>query len=243
MALQIGLHLVVLIAAFLQAVTGIGFALIAGPVILLAMNDGSAFQVTAVLSFLIAIVLAPRIWRFAHKDAFKALGVGAALGLIPGILLYATVGANTLKIGAGLVLTALCVQFLFGARSEGQKRPVNRGIGFISGCLGGALAMPGPTAAIGLARAGADKTVSRATILSFFVLFYPFIFLGQSLAAGLTQDTVTATALFVPATLAGTFAGRWAEPHVNETHYRRAVLFFLVVIACSLLVTGFREVV
>ena len=243
MALQIGLHLVVLTAAFLQAVTGIGFALIAGPVILLAMNDGSAFQVTAILSFLIAIVLAPRIWRFANRDAFKALSVGAALGLIPGIVLYATVGTSFLKIGAGLVLAALCVQFFFGVGTPNRKRPVSSGIGFVSGCLGGALAMPGPTAAIGLARAGADKVVSRATILTFFVLVYPFIFLGQSLAAGLTQDTMMATALFVPATLAGTLAGRWAEPHVNETHYRRVVLFFLVVIAGSLLFTGFRAVV
>ena len=41
-------------AALFQAATGTGFGVIAGPVILMALNDGSAIQVSIVLRLLIA---------------------------------------------------------------------------------------------------------------------------------------------------------------------------------------------
>ena len=55
--LLLALNLAVLLGALLQAASGIGFGVIAGPMILIALNDGSAIQVTSILSLLIAVVL------------------------------------------------------------------------------------------------------------------------------------------------------------------------------------------
>ena len=50
----LAMHAAVFVASLLQAATGIGFGVIAGPIILLAMNSGSAVQVTILLSLMIA---------------------------------------------------------------------------------------------------------------------------------------------------------------------------------------------
>ena len=39
------LNVVVLVASALQSATGIGFGVIAGPILLIVLNDGSAIQV------------------------------------------------------------------------------------------------------------------------------------------------------------------------------------------------------
>ena len=63
----LALHGAVLAAALFQAATGIGFGILAGPIILMVMNSGSAVQVTILLSLLIAVVLAPSLYRRADK--------------------------------------------------------------------------------------------------------------------------------------------------------------------------------
>ena len=70
-ATLIALHAAVFAAALLQAATGIGFGVIAGPIILMVMNSGAAVQVTILLSLLIAVVLAPSLYGQVHK---KVLG-------------------------------------------------------------------------------------------------------------------------------------------------------------------------
>ena len=51
------LNIAVLAASLLQAATGIGFGVIAGPILLLALDSGAAIQVSIALSFAIALAL------------------------------------------------------------------------------------------------------------------------------------------------------------------------------------------
>ncbi len=53
------LNVAVFGAAALQSATGIGFGVIAGPVLLIALNSGSAIQISIILNLLIASILAP----------------------------------------------------------------------------------------------------------------------------------------------------------------------------------------
>ncbi len=50
-------------ASALQSATGIGFGIIAGPALLIVLNDGSAIQVSVMLNLLIALLLAPTLWQ------------------------------------------------------------------------------------------------------------------------------------------------------------------------------------
>lgn len=247
--LDIALQVSVLTAAFLQTVTGIGFALIAGPVILLVTASQVGMPVSALLSILISVTLLRVIWRDADPKAVRRLATFSAVGLLPGALLFATADATDLKLIAGVVLAGLIMLIMRGpraARSPGAAVAPGRigaGLAILSGALGGALAMPGPTAAVGLARAGYVKRTSRASILGYFLVFYPLVFGAQWAVAGLPPGTLGIAASLVPATLVGTLAGTWVEPRVNEALYRRLVLFFLCLIALSLMADALGRII
>lgn len=241
-AIEIGLHGAVVLAAFLQTITGIGFAMIAGPVILLALNDGSAVQVTTLLSLLIAVVLAPGLRSRIDPPMLKQLSIGALAGLPFGIALFALVGVDLLKLIAGLTVGVLTALTLMIRRHEGAAlRPASWGdwaSGGVSGLFGGCLAMPGPTAAVRMNARNFDKMVTRATILAMFVLVYPLIFAAHALTVGVTRETLITSAILIPSTLAGVVIGHFAAPHVSERLFRNMVLVLLAATSATLLVAG-----
>ena len=57
------LNVAVLVASALQSATGIGFGVIAGPILLIVLNDGSAIQISIALNLLIAV--------FCHRSCGK----------------------------------------------------------------------------------------------------------------------------------------------------------------------------
>ena len=91
----------VLGASALQAATGIGFGVIAGPVLLIAMNDAAGIQVSVVLNLLIALLLAPAIYRLADRQVLNNLALGVLLGSPLGLLVYMNLDIAALKGLAG----------------------------------------------------------------------------------------------------------------------------------------------
>ena len=237
-----GLQAVVFLAAFLQAVTGIGFAMIAGPFILLALNDGSAVQVTTLHSFLIALLLAPGLRAAIDRTMLKQLSLGALIGLPFGLALFSWVGVDQLKFVAGLAVgTLTLLTFLIRRQPGAPLRPANWidwVSGAASGLFGGCLAMPGPTAAVRMNARNFDKSVTRATILAMFVLIYPLILAAHALTVGVADETLTTTALLIPGTLLGVIAGHFTARHVSEALFRNMVLVLLVATSITLLVAA-----
>ena len=67
-------------ASVLQAATGIGFGVVAGPLLLIVLNDSAAIQVSVALNLLIAVILAPSLWRIADRKLLPSLLIGLAVG-------------------------------------------------------------------------------------------------------------------------------------------------------------------
>ena len=84
----IALNVAVFGAAALQSATGIGFGVIAGPVLLIALNDGSAIQISIVLNLLIAMILTPSLWRQADRQLLPRLLFGLTIGSPLGVLIF-----------------------------------------------------------------------------------------------------------------------------------------------------------
>ncbi len=230
------LHIAAGIAAFFQSVTGIGFGMIAGPFVLMVLDDPAAVVISTLMSWMIALVLFPVVRRDVNWSLTGRLIGGAALGLPIGLALLAVADIQTLKLGAGLAIAALTALMVFGA--PGTDRPGLPGdliFGGLGGVFGGALAMPGPTAAIRASALGHPKTTVRASMMGFFVGVWPMIFAGQWIAIGITQETLWNAAALVPATLAGLAVGNYAASRVSEGFFRRVVIVLLFATAISLL--------
>ncbi len=245
-ATLIALHAVVLAAALLQAATGIGFGIIAGPIILMVMNSGSAVQVTILLSLLIAVVLAPSLYRQVHKKVLGRLLLGTLVGLPLGIVVFLNVSLDVLMLLAALavLLMALSVLGLLvlplrkGETSRGEAQ--NLAIGVLSGAMSASLAMPGPVVAARMSSLAFPKETIRATILVMFVFSYSAAFAFQVGLVGFSQPAWSLTTSLLPATLIGVLIGRLLVARISERAFRRLIVVVLVATSLSLFVNSFE---
>ena len=215
----------VIVAAFFQAVTGIGFGMIAGPPLLMILGDSGAVVVATCMSWLIALVLLPLVWRGADRTMVLRLLGGAALGMPVGLVLLAVLDVTGLKLLAAVVIGALTAAILFGL--PGMGRPGKGGdlaFGGLAGGLGGCLAVPGPVAILRMTGLGRPKIETRATMIGFFVIVWPLILAGQVVSIAPTAATFWTAAACVPGTLAGLALGNWAAGLVSERVFRNVVL-------------------
>lgn len=106
-------------ASALQSATGIGFGVIAGPVLLMVLNSGAAIQLSIGLSLLIAAVMAPSIWRDTDRLLLLRLLAGSAAGVPIGLAVFLSIEIGWLKLLAGLAVLFTLVFLLRSRPGEG----------------------------------------------------------------------------------------------------------------------------
>ena len=220
-------------ASVLQSATGIGFGVVAGPLLLIVLNDSAAIQVSVALNLLIAVILAPSLWRIADRKLLRSLLIGLAVGSPIGLVMFLYTDIAWLKIFAGVVVLFTLVLLLRGNRADavsasagvGQVEKV--GVGFVAGIMGGVLAMPGPVPAAWMSAKGYDKDTIRATILVMFVVAYSFALVLQLSLAEVSANTLRLTAVLVPATVAGVFVGKVLSQRISEATFRSLITIVL----------------
>ena len=234
------LNIAVFGASTLQSATGIGFGVIAGPVMLVILNSGAAIQISIVLSFLIAALLVPSLWAKTDRRLLAQLLAGSAVGLPIGLAVFMSIGIDHLKALAGL---AVLFTVVFILRNPGRSpeqcpqrtaRMEDLSMGVVSGIMSGSLAMPGPIPAAWMAVRAHGKETVRATILSLFIFSYAGAFGLQVAVAGITADTLWLALTLAPATLAGVAVGRILADRLSETVFRWLLVAVLTATTLSL---------
>jgi uncharacterized membrane protein YfcA len=230
---------VVLAASVLQSAAGIGFGVIAGPIMLLLLNSGAAIQLSIVLSLLIAVVLLPGLWREVDCRLLQIFLIGSGIGIPIGIAVFLTVSIKLLKLlaGLGVLLTLL---MLFGRRfsmphgqlpSEAARDLVT---GIVSGLMSGSLAMPGPVPAARMAATGRSRDATRATMMALFVGSYLAAFAMQAATATVERGTLWLMLLLVPPTLAGVAVGRALATRLSGAMFNRLIAAILAATGVTL---------
>jgi len=234
------LMLAVFGAAALQSATGIGFGVIAGPMLLIYMNDGSAIQVSIVLNLLIASLLTPALWNKSDKPVLRYLVTGLAIGSPLGLLIFLSIDIQLLKLGAGIAVVLTLFLTLHAARPASRPEAVGAGrighrvAGTVAGIMGVCLAMPGPVPAAWLAAKGFGKESIRATILAMFVVSYTIALVLQATMAEISPDVLRQAGLLVPATVLGVLCGHFFGRRISDRSYRPILVTVLALTAVVL---------
>ena len=244
--LLVGLHAGVFAATMLQAATGIGFGIIAGPLLLIVMDSASAVQVSILLSLFISVVIVPTLRKSIDVPLLIRLAIGSFAGLALGIYLFLQVDLDTLKILAGIVV--LYMSFSVWRSGTAGDAPAAQSkkhgpfgdfaTGILSGAMTTSLAMPGPPVASRLLVLARPRDVVRATILALFVISYSAAFLVQSATAGVDKQTLVFSAQLLPATALGLVVGRRLAGKFSEELFRRLISAILLVTAIALLINS-----
>ena len=239
-AIALVIIVVVFVAALLQAATGIGFGIVAGPILLVAMGDTAAIQVTIVLSTIPSLILVRRSLDAADPALLKHLLGGAAAGLVAGALLFATATVESLTWGAATAVLAMAVLSTgFHERRVTVRRNSIAGrllTGLMSGAMTATLAMPGPPVAAWASTTGLKKAQTRATLLIVALVCLPAALALQALVEGIPYRVVDECLWLAAPVVAGTFLGQVIAGRVPERLFRKLVTVLLVLVALALVI-------
>lgn len=222
---------VVLVAGTAQTVTGFGFALVAVPLLVLALPPEEAVVLTALVAMVNAVLVARGVWTDVPWRTVGWLIAGSIAGMPLGlvVLVLAPEDALRLLVAVASVLMALALLsgLSFGRRGMGGELAA----GAMSGVLNTSTGMNGPPIVLYL-------TDQRLTPPSFRGALSTFFFAGNALSlvlfasAGImTRTPVVLAAVALPALLPATMLGHALLGRLSQEAFRYLVLVLLVLSA------------
>lgn len=224
----------VLVAAFVQGTTGLGFALIVAPVIGIV-----APELLPVFLLVLMIPLNAYVaWR--ERGALDLSGAGWVtggrfVGTFGGLWVLAVVPVTELNLLIG-VATVLAVIITLLAPGFTPTRPAYLAAGAVTGVTETATGVGGPPLALVYQHQPAP--VLRSTVAVCFIAG-EVISLGILLAAGaIHAEQLINAALLLPALALGALLSRYVHHRLDNVWMRRVVLAFAFVSGATLIIAG-----
>lgn len=214
-------------ASFVQVIAGFGFALLAMPVMTLAIPVHQAVVIATLLGAV------TNLWQSVHGRAHaervlvRRLVLGAYLGMPLGIVALNVVADRHLRVALGVSVLVAAGLLVRGPSLAHVGPALDYSSGFLSGVLTTSLGTNGPPLVLVLQARRLEPNRFRATILTAFTLCSVGA-LAVFVADGkITGDGLRATAIAVPAWVLGQALGWPVRRHVRGEHFRRLVLALL----------------
>lgn len=162
--------LAVVLGALAQSVSGIGFVLVCGPLLVAALGPADGVRLAVLLSLLLNLALLTRLWRQVELRRTLQL-------LIPGVLatpllavgIRAVPARPAAALAGGVVLAGVAV-LATGLRWEAARGPVGAAAAGVLGAAGNVVAgVAGPVTALWAANAEWRAEVARASLQAVFL--------------------------------------------------------------------------
>ena len=226
------------VASTIRSAVGFGDALVAMPLLTLAIGLQTAAPVFALVAFTSSIAILAGSWRNVHIGEAWPLVAGSALGVPVGLVLLTRAPESAMKIvlGLGIVIFGLSRPLVPGLELK-RGGPVPAGIaGIVAGVLGGAYNINGPAVAIygTLRRWPPDRF--RATMQGFFLPNGAMIVAGHGIAGLWSRQMLIYVAICIPAMLVGVAVGGRLNRRIRPERFESWIAALLVTIGIVLLV-------
>jgi uncharacterized membrane protein YfcA len=217
----------VLAASIVQVIAGFGFALLAMPVMTLAIPVEQAVVVATLLGAVTNAWQSVHLRAHAERVLVTRLAIGAYLGMPLGLVVLNVVADRPLRVVLGvsvlIAATLLARRMSLAHVGAGLDYPC----GFASGVLCTSLGTSGPPLVFDLQARHLDPDRFRATIVAVFSLSNVLALALFIADDKITADGMLAAALAVPAWIAGQAVGWPVRRHVHGERFRWMVLTLL----------------
>ena len=219
--------LAIFVAAFVQMLAGFGFALLAMPVMTLAIPVEEAVVIVAILS------LATTGWQSIHlrHDAQRPLArrliFASFVGMPLGLVILDVVDDTTLKIVLGIAVLVATALLAYRLDLAHVGPALDIACGFTSGVLNTSLGTNGPPLVFDLQARAIEANTFRATLSMVFVFGNMLALALFTLSGKVTDDVVRAAVVAGPAWLLGQALGWPSRKHVQDERFRWLVLTLL----------------
>lgn len=141
---------VVFIGAFAQRITGMGFALVVSPFLVLLLGPFSGVLVVNIASVLSALIVLARVRREIEWRRFTWLVIPALVGIVPGSILANELAPGWLELLVGVLLLVALTASLAARRMSLHidGGAIRSAAGFSSGLMNAAAGIGGPAVSI-----------------------------------------------------------------------------------------------
>jgi hypothetical protein len=231
-----GLAGATLLGASTQRISGVGFALVASPFLVMLLGPFNGVLLVNVLGTLTSLLVFAQVFRLVEYRRVLLLTSSALVAVIPGSWVAIHTPAPLLSILIGLlVITALAMSLTLKDSPILQGRLGAAVAGFVSGFMGATAGVGGPAlTAYALATRWRQAAFAASAQLFFFGIGLASLVAKHSLPElDAMQWAVCGAAL-----AAGIVAGNWAGPKVPTRASRAAVVVLAFTGAVLLLVQG-----
>ncbi len=237
----LGLMVTVIAGAVAQRTTGMGFALLIAPFLVLALGPVEGILVTNVFGVLSSSVNLALMWRDVDWPRAAVLAPMGLVGVLPGALAVRMLPAAPLAVAvSGLILLALVATLLLRGRTLPRSRTLAAAGGFASGFLNVTSGAGGPGLVVYARATGWPHHLFAATAQ------LQFIVLGvASLAAKWALPTLSALqwVALLGAMAAGILLGSWIAPRIRPDDGMRIVMVLALIGALLALARGLVQLV
>lgn len=220
----------VVMGAGMQRVTGMGFALVAAPFLVLLLGPVEGVVLVNVCGAVTAGAIIFRVVKDIDWKRYAALAASALLGIIPAAILIRLIPAPVLEISIGVILAVgLTVLLVLKSATLPQRRRYLLTAGGLSGFMNTAAGVGGPAVSMySIATRWQHKSFA-ATMQPYFFTIGTFSLISKAITAPATFPVLPLAMWLAVAVacLAGLVLGDLASKHVPA----RAAQFLLIILA------------
>jgi len=228
---------IVLIAAFIQTLSGFGFALMVMPLLTLLLGLRRAAPLVSMAGLTLYTVNLIRHRHALDYGEVLRLVIASIPGIFLGLWALSHIQETVVTAALGAVLIVYAVYELekpesLLLHSNSWAYPA----GFIAGCLGGAYNTPGPPLVAYGAMRDWSKDEFRGILQAVFLINASLVVASHYLAHHITAQVTEWYLAAVPALLLGVFLGARVDRYLDRTHFRKLVTVMILILGVSLLV-------
>ncbi len=223
----------ILVASIIRGYSGFGFAMICAITLAFIFPPSQVTPVILCLDVVASAWLLYKVRKEVDWKGLRLIGFGALLTLPLGTLALVIVPANPMRIFISLIILCLCLALL---RQKTQITSTGATattfVGMAAGFLTGVAALGGPPVILFYFYSDKPVTVSRATMIAFF-LMVDTLAIVSSLCYGLinSQTLSLSLGLFIPLGV-GIWIGNFLfGKFSNEAAFRKQVIWLLMIIS------------
>lgn len=228
------------LGAATQRITGMGFAVVSAPFLILVLGPDTAVPLAILLSIIVCVIVLVFTWRDAEWGKAVALMVPGALGLIPGYWLTTVLSPAWMSVVIGtMILVAILAMIAHERARIFTGRTGLLAAGFLSGFMNVTAAVGGPAMVLYRLSTNWDHKRFVATVQVFFIVGN----LTALAVRGMPLLSATHWTIVVGSLVVGLVAGQWLSHRIDSRLASRLVAAIAIIGSVSTILNGVVQLI
>lgn len=243
LATFIAIIAIVLVAATVKVTLGVGFALVATPLLLLVMDADEVVAFIAPLIFLQDLIILRQTWKLVPWRSAIILGISAIIVAPFAALLQTELDPDTLQIAISVIIMSAGITLLSGVKFSIKNETGALVVaGGVSGALFPLAGISGPPVALFLVNQRWEMHTMRAVLAAFLVVLEAVTIVTFAFKGVVDGDSLALDAMMLPVLAVAVVVSTILLRSIDSDRYRKAVTGVIVTSAglglTSLIVTS-----